>query len=150
MRMNLAALTILLAVLAGATLAVQAPTNAMLARPLDSPVTAAFFSFLVGTVALGLLAWLLPSRPDWPGVRALPWYAWLGGIYGTVFVTVAAFGAPRVGVAVLLTAVVLGQLATAVALDHFGALGLERQAISLPRLAGVLLVVAGLVLVRRG
>jgi transporter family-2 protein len=148
--MNVAALTILLAVLAGALLAVQAPTNALLARPLDSPITAALASFVVGTVALGLLAWLLPSRPDWPGVRALPWYAWLGGLYGAVFVVVAAFGAPRIGVAALLTAMVFGQLTMAVLLDHYGVLGLERQAITLPRLAGVALVVAGVVLVRRG
>ena len=148
--MNLALLTILLAVVAGALMAVQAPTNALLARPVDSPVTAAFLSFLVGTVALGLLAWLLPSRPDAAGVRALPWYAWLGGLYGAFFVAVAAFGAPRVGVAVLLTAVVAGQMAMAVILDHYGLLGLPTREFGLQRLAGLLLVVAGVVLVRRG
>lgn len=148
--MNVAAITILLAILAGALMAVQAPTNALLVRPFDSTVTAAFVSFLIGTVALGLLAWLLPSRPDWPAVRALPWYAWLGGLYGAVFVVVAAFGAPRIGVASLLTAVVAGQLLMAVALDHHGLLGLEPRALSLSRAAGLLLVVAGVVLVRRG
>ena len=95
--MNVALLTIALAVVAGALIAIQAPTNALLSRPLDSPVTAAFISFVVGTLALGLLAWLLPSRPDAAGVRALPWYVWLGGLYGAFFVAVAAFGAPRVG-----------------------------------------------------
>ncbi|MGZ8283116.1 MAG: DMT family transporter [Allosphingosinicella sp.] len=148
--MSLAVVTILLAVVAGALLAVQAPTNALLSRAVDSPVTAAFLSFVVGTVALGILAFLLPSRPDAAGVRALPWYVWLGGLYGAVFVAVAAFGAPKVGVAVLLTAVVAGQLGMAVLLDHYGLLGLERHAISAQRVAGLLLVVAGVVLVRRG
>lgn len=147
--MNAATLTILLAIAAGAFMAIQAPTNAMLSRPLDSPISAAFLSFLVGTVALGLLAWLLPSRPDAAGVRALPWYVWLGGLYGAFFVAMAAFGAPRVGVAVLLTAVVAGQLGMAVVLDHYGLLGLDRNPINLQRVAGLMLVVAGVVLVRR-
>ena len=147
--MNAATLTILLAVVAGALMAIQAPTNAMLSRPLDSPITAAFLSFLVGTVALGLLAWLLPSRPDAAGVRALPWYVWLGGLYGAFFVAMAAFGAPRVGVGVLLTAVVAGQLGMAVLLDHYGLLGLDRNPINLQRVAGLLLVLGGVVLVRR-
>ncbi|WP_114951911.1 DMT family transporter [Sphingosinicella terrae] len=147
--MNAATLTILLAVIAGALMAIQAPTNAMLSRPLDSPITAAFLSFLVGTVALGLLAWLLPSRPDAAGVRALPWYVWLGGLYGAFFVAMAAFGAPKVGVGVLLTAVVAGQLGMAVLLDHYGLLGLDRNPINLQRVAGLLLVLGGVVLVRR-
>lgn len=148
--MNPALLTIALAVMAGALIAIQAPTNAMLARPLDSPVSAAFVSFLVGTVALGLLAFLLPSRPDAAGVRALPWYIWLGGLYGAFFVAVAAFGAPRVGVAVLLTAAIAGQLAAAIVLDHFGMLGLPRQPIGIERVLGLALVIGGVILVRRG
>ena len=148
--MNVALLTIALAVVAGALIAIQAPTNALLSRPLDSPVTAAFISFVVGTLALGLLAWLLPSRPDAAGVRALPWYVWLGGLYGAFFVAVAAFGAPRVGVAVLLTAAIAGQLATAMVLDHYGLLGLPRQPIGLERMLGLALVIGGVILVRRG
>ena len=148
--MNLAVLTIALAVVAGALIAIQAPTNAMLSRPLDSPISAAFVSFVVGTIVLGLLAWLLPSRPDAAGVRALPWYVWLGGLYGAFFVAVAAFGAPRVGVAVLLTAAIAGQLATAMVLDHYGMLGLPRQPIGLDRILGLVLVIGGVILVRRG
>jgi len=148
--MNYALLTIALAVAAGALIAIQAPTNAMLGRPLDSPVSAAFVSFVVGTAALGLLAFLLPSRPDAAGVRALPWYVWLGGLYGAFFVAVAAFGAPRVGVTVLLTSAIAGQLAAAMILDHFGMLGLPRQPIGIERILGLALVIGGVILVRRG
>lgn len=147
--MNIAAITILLAVVAGAFMAIQAPTNALLARPVNSPITAAFISFLVGTFALGMITWFLPSRPDPEGVRALPWYVWLGGLYGAFFVAVVAFGAPRVGVAVLLTAVIAGQMSMAVLLDHFALLGLPRQELNLSRVAGLLLIVAGVLLVRR-
>lgn len=148
--MNLATLTIVLALFAGAVTALQAPTNALLSRAFGSPVTAAFISFAVGTAALAAILLLLPSRMDPAAVRALPWYAWMGGLYGAVFVTVAAFAAPRIGVGALLTAMVAGQLVMAVALDHSGALGLPRQPISGGRLAGLLMVIAGVALVRRG
>ena len=148
--MALAPIALTLALVAGIAMAVQAPTNAMLARALGSPVTAALVSFLIGSLALAAFALFLPGRADGAAVRALPWYAWAGGIYGAFFVAVAAFGAPRVGVAALLTAAVAGQLIAAVALDHMGALGLEKQPVSAGRLIGLLLVMAGVVLVRRG
>ena len=79
----------------------------------------------------------------------MPWYAWLGGFYGAFFVAVAAFAAPRVGVGVLLTAAVAGQLAAALVLDHFGLLGLDRHPVTLTRAAGFVLVLVGAVLVGR-
>lgn len=141
---------ILLAVVAGALAAMQAPTNAMLARAVQSPISAALISFLVGSAALALLVLLAPTRPDGAALRSLPWYAWIGGLYGAFFVAVAAFAAPRIGVGTLLTAMVAGQLAMAVALDHFGALGLPRAPVGAGRLLGLVLVIAGAFLVRRG
>ncbi|HVM23544.1 MAG TPA: DMT family transporter [Sphingomicrobium sp.] len=139
---------ILLVFVAGGVVALQAPTNAMLAKAGGSPILAALISFTVGTVAL-LLAWLLtPNRPGAAAFSGLPWYAWVGGLYGAVFVAVAAFAAPRVGLASLITIGIAGQIAMALLLDHFGALGLPRDPISLGRVAGALLVVAGVVLVR--
>ena len=79
----------------------------------------------------------------------MPWYAWIGGFYGAFFVAVAAFAAPRVGIGVLLTAAVAGQLAAALVLDHYGLLGLAKHPVTITRAAGFLLVVAGAALVRR-
>jgi transporter family-2 protein len=148
--MNAAAVPLTLAILAGGLIALQAPTNAVLARAAGSPVTAAFISFLVGSAALGVMALLLPSRQDAPGFSGLPWYIWIGGFYGAFFVAVAAYGAPRIGIGVLLVAAIAGQLLMAVALDHFGALGLPKHPASMTRIAGVALVFLGALLVRRG
>lgn len=148
--MNPAGLSLLLALVAGVLLAVQAPTNAILAKAGGSPVMAAFISFLVGSLALGAVTLASSGRLFAPGVRQVPWYAWAGGLYGAVFVAVAAFAAPRIGIGVLLTAAVAGQLAAAVVLDHFGLLGLARHPVTMTRIAGILLVFAGAWLVRRG
>jgi len=147
--MNPSLLAILIVVLAGGATALQAPTNAKLATAVASPVNAAFISFAVGTTVLGILAALMQTRPDMAAARALPWYAWLGGVYGACFVVAAAWGVPRLGVAMTITLMVGGQLLLSLVLDHFGALGVPRQPLNLGRIAGVGLVLAGVLLVRR-
>lgn len=149
--MNLSLLVpLLLVVLAGGMIALQAPTNVMLARAGGSPVLAALISFAVGTAAL-FVVWLASgNRPGGASFAALPWHAWIGGVYGAIYVAVAAYAAPRIGITTLVTVGIAGQVAVAIWLDHVGAFGLARQSVSAARVAGVLLVVAGVVLVRRG
>ena len=142
-------LPILLVLFGGAMIAIQAPTNAMLAKAGGSPVLAALISFGVGTVAL-LVTWLASgNRPATAPFAGLPWYAWIGGLYGAFFVAIAAYAAPRIGLASLITIGISGQVAAALWLDHVGALGLPREPINLGRVAGALLVIAGVVLVRK-
>ena len=144
-----AILPVLLVIFAGGMIAVQAPTNAMLAKTGGSPTLAALISFAVGTVAL-FAAWLAGgNRPATTAFAGLPWYAWLGGLYGATYVAVAAYAAPKIGLASLITIGIAGQIAMALWLDHIGALGLPREPVSLGRLLGAAFVVAGVVLVRR-
>ena len=142
-------LPMLLVLAAGGMISLQAPTNAMLARAGDSPVLAALISFAVGTVVL-LGVWLASgSRPRASSFAGLPPYAWFGGAYGAWYVAVAAYAAPKIGLASLITIGIAGQIVMALLLDHVGALGLPRDPLSIGRIAGALLVVAGVVLVRR-
>lgn len=148
--MNFASsLTMILVLLAGGLIALQAPTNAILARAGGSPVLAALISFVVGTLAL-LVVWGATGRRS--GATALaqvPWYGWAGGLYGATFVAIAAYAAPRIGLASLITIGIAGQIAMALLLDHLGGLGLPRAPINIGRVAGALMVVGGVVLVRR-
>lgn len=143
------AMILLAIVIAGGATALQAPTNARLAVALASPVNAAFMSFAIGTVALGVLAAVLHTKPDLAAAKALPAWAWFGGLYGCVFVITAAWGVPRLGAALTITLMVAGQLLLSLALDHFGALGVPRHPIGIGRLAGVALVFVGVLMVRR-
>ena len=127
----------------------QAPTNARLAGAVGSPVNAAFVSFVVGTVALAIMAAVGQTRPDMAAARALPWYAWVGGLYGVIFVVAATWAVPRLGVALTITLMVAGQLLVSLILDHFGAFGVPRQPVNLTKLVGVAMVVGGVLLVRR-
>lgn len=140
----------ILVTLAGAATALQAPINARLATAVGSAVNAALVSFAVGTVALVGLALILQVRPDMAAARTLPWYAWIGGLCGVIFVIAATWGVPRLGVAMTITLMVAGQLLLGLVLDHFGAFGAPRQPVNLTRMVGVALVIGGVLLVRRG
>ncbi|MEA3059243.1 MAG: bacterial/archaeal transporter family-2 protein [Sphingomonadales bacterium] len=143
-------LPMLLVLFAGGMIALQAPTNAILSRAGGSAVLAALISFVVGTIGL-FLVWLAAgNRPRLSAFAGLPWYAWIGGLYGATFVAVAAYAAPRIGLASLITIGIAGQIAMAMWLDHVGALGLPKDPISLARIGGAALVFAGVILVRRG
>ena len=135
--------------LAGGMVAIQAPTNAMLAKAGGSPVLAALISFAVGTAAL-FAVWLAShNRPNPSAFADVPWYGWIGGLYGAIFVGVAAYAVPKIGVASLIMIGIAGQIVMSLWLDHIGALGLQRAPINLGRIAGALLVLAGVILVRR-
>ena len=140
---------VLLVFFAGGLVAIQAPTNSMLSRAGGSPVLAALISFAVGTIALFIVWTASGNRPGTAPFAGLPWYAWVGGLYGAIFVAVAAYAAPKIGLASLITIGIAGQIAMALWLDHIGGLGLEREPVNLGRILGAALVIAGVVLVRR-
>jgi transporter family-2 protein len=133
----------------GVLLAVQSPLNAQLGKAVGSPVNAALISFLVGTLALIVLAIAQRTAPHADQTRGLPWYAWAGGLCGAVFVTAAAYAAPRLGVATMLSLAIASQLVTALVLDHYGALNLPQHPVSAGRIAGMALVILGVIVVRR-
>ncbi|MBC8141832.1 MAG: DMT family transporter [Armatimonadetes bacterium] len=145
---------LLMTFFAGAGLPVQAALNSRLGREFGSPLFGSFFSFCIGTVSV--LLFVLISRVAAPvggfgAVAArLPWWLWLGGVIGAVFVSVAAMYAGRLGVTVFSATVIAGQLVASVILDHFGILVAERHPVSALRLFGIALLIAGIALIRRG
>lgn len=141
---------VVLAVLSGALLPVQAVLNARLGAGLGNALLAALVSFALGSLALALF--VLLSRAHWPAaarVAAVPPVAWLGGLLGAVYVPTALLLAPRLGTTLLFGAVIVGQLLISLLLDHFGLLNLAVHKASWPRLVGVLLVLGGVWLFRR-
>ncbi len=140
---------LLIVLLAGVGLAVQPPTNAALAKASGSIWLAALVSFAIGTAIL-FAVWAATDRTMPATLKGAPGWAWLGGLYGACFVAALAYATPRLGLASALTIAVGSQLVTALVLDRFGLLGLTAQPISLARVAGVVLVIGGVVLVRAG
>jgi transporter family-2 protein len=144
------ALYVLVVLTAGAAMGIQPPTNGLLGRVAGSGLLASVISFGVGFLALVVVAVVLRPKPPPGWLSATPWYLWLGGLYGALVVFAGAWATPRLGAGTVLVLMVAAQLAVGVVLDHFGVLGLKVHPISSLRAAGVLLVVAGALMVQRG
>ena len=76
------------------------------------------------------------------------WLFVAGGCLGAFYVTFSIILTPRLGAAVLMGLAVTGQLVAGLLLDHYGVLGLATRELSLGRLAGAALLIAGAVLLR--
>ena len=142
-------IAVLVGIGAGCLVGMQAPINARLGKSVGS-IQAATFSFLVGTVALlAVASFVNGGLGELANVGRAPWWALVGGLLGAVYVTVALVAVRTLGASGLTAVVITGQLAISVVIDRFGLFGLARQHIDVSRIVGLVLLVAGVVLVVR-
>ena len=140
----------LAAMLAGAALSVQVIVNsqARIRLAFDHPLQATLLNFVGGALVLGVVCTL--CRFSWPTLEramAAPWWIWCGCLGGILYITVSVLLSPRLGVALFFTLVVAGQMLSAIVLDHFGMFGSDVKPVNFGRIAGVLLVLAGVYVV---
>jgi transporter family-2 protein len=110
---------LLLALAAGALVAVQYAVNGRVGVATGQPLVAAWVNFVVGMVAL-LVVFLVGEAIVGGGVHALPsgpWWLYLSGPIGVVFVSLAAWVVRVLGVLLFSLCVVAGQVAGAVVID---------------------------------
>jgi transporter family-2 protein len=144
-----AAFSLFLAAAAGVSIVVQQALNANLRAELGSAAWSGFTSYLVGLVCMALLAMALGDPVPTAAFGRIPWWTWSGGLFGAVFIALAILLVPKLGAATFIALLVAGQMLCSVTLDHFGWLGLAQRPVDLPRLIGVLLLIGGVVLIRR-
>ncbi len=143
------ALAVLIGIGAGGLVGMQAPINSRLGKTVGG-VQAASFSFLVGTFALVSLTFVLRGGLGSLGsLGRVPWWALIGGLLGAVYVFVALEAVRTLGASGLTAVVIAGQLAISLVIDRFGLLGVARQSIGAQRIAGLVLLLAGVALVVR-
>lgn len=133
----------LVAVAVGAGISVQLFLNGRLGQSLGSFELAAAANTTTALLALIVVAALSGTRERAvTQLRVQPmhrrWH-WFIGITGAYMVLLAAFAAPRLGVALLIVAMVCGQTAGGLVVDHFGASPAGRQPVTLPRILGAVL-----------
>ncbi len=143
-------LYLLIALAAGAMMPTQAATNNKMAAVVASPILAALISFIVGTLALFVYALLSgETLASLAAAKNAPPIAWVGGFLGAFFVAAAVMLVPRLGVAMTFSVLIAGQMIVTLVIDHFGLLGVPIKEVSLARIGGILLITAGVVLIRR-
>jgi len=141
---------LLFAAIAGACAPTQAGINAQLRVFTEDAVTAAFISFAVGTT--GLLFYSLVLRIPWPAFQTLaqlPWWLWSGGLLGAFIVAVTILLVPKLGAATLMGCMIAGQMLASLLLDHYGIVGYSVHPATVWRVLGVVLVVVGVVMIKK-
>ena len=73
---------------------------------------------------------------------------WTGGFFGAAFILMAVVATPVLGAALMLAASIVGQLAAALVIDHYGLFGGSVVPISATRVLGVVLLAGGVILIR--
>ena len=145
-------LPILVMFVAGFFISIQGPINARLRLAVDSPVLSAAISFLSGGLLLLCIMGTGAFGGTGTGLRGMqsaPLWAYLGGALGVSFVLGSIVAIPRVGVVVVICAAILGQMVGSYLADTLGWFGVERVPFNPVRLAGIGLLVLGVLLVQR-
>ncbi len=167
-------LYLLLSMLVGVGMATQLSMLGAMGRD-RGPFEGAWLSLIGSATGLALVlavrsargdALVLPAPLDRFAVQALiaavsgsllalsfrgvePYFA-ITGLFAVPFLIGAAFLVPEIGVALFFGAATAGSFIGVVVLDHVGAFGAEPQHVTAFRLAGVALLLVGVVLVRSG
>src|SRR3982751_4919019 len=140
-------IALLLSAFAGMLVAMQPPINSKLGHAAGT-FAAATISFLVGTTVLFVIA-LASGGTHLGGLRGVPWWYFLGGFIGAVFVASSLVTVRSLGAGGVVAATIAGQLTASVVIDRFGLLGLEQKPLTVARVAGMVLLAAGVLLVVR-
>lgn len=141
---------VLTALLIGGFLSIQGSINAQLSSFLKHPLQASLTNFLVGSVVLIFLnIFLRTSIPSLQEIKSIPWYLFLGGAIGAMFVTSVVLLIPKIGVTTMLAASIAGQLIVAAVIDHYGFFNVAVHPVSLSRIAGILMLILGIFLIQR-
>jgi bacterial/archaeal transporter family-2 protein len=140
---------VVVAAVIGGLVAVQAPLNSQLGRTVGG-VNASVVALFVSFVALLALAVVTDGVGGIRRIGDAPLHVALGGgLVGGLFVGSIVFTVRALGVGSLTALTIAAQLAVALAIDHFGWLGVERSPVTATRLSGVVLLGLGTWLVIR-
>lgn len=140
---------IVLTLLSGVFLPIQAGLNSKLSKSIESSIYASLISFVVG--AIGLLTYILVTRQTLSvsGLKSAPNYVWLGGLLGAFYIAVTNMAFPKLGPGLTFGLVIAGQMSISLFLEHHGILVAQQNPINYMRIFGLILVVVGVVIIRK-
>lgn len=141
--MLLKTIPMLIALFSGVAMAVQGGINSALAKIIGL-LEATFFVHISAALLVAVLLFVLQmGQGDLVKISQVPWYLYLGGVLGVLITYGVIASIPKVGVTLATTAIIVGQVSTAMLIDHLGLFGLEKIAFSWVKLGGLFLLAAG-------
>lgn len=147
--MSSTGLAAVLALIAGLGGAVQIAVQGRLAERVGSVEAMATASLIGGLVALAVL---LVARRSLGGVGdafGAPKWMLLGGVMSALIILAITVAGPRIGVVATTAVIIAAQFTLATAIDKYGWFGVERIAVTWPRVLGIGLLFVGAALTLR-
>ncbi|MBY6138822.1 DMT family transporter [Leisingera daeponensis] len=127
---------------AGLGIPVLAALNAALGKLIGSPASAAVVLFLIALIATALYA-LFAGPQALAKIPGAPKHLFLAGVLVAFYVLSITYVAPHFGVGNAVFFVLIGQLISAAAIDHFGLFGAQVSPLTLTRAAGISVMALG-------
>jgi len=134
--------------IAGALQAWGPPMNNALKKALVNPWLGSLVSFLPIVAVLGVVCLCIPRPlPTASALGDMPWWAPLGGLVGAFAVVAGLLFVGKVGAGAFAGLTITANILMSLVIDKFGMFGMETHALSLGRVVGGLLMVAGVALI---
>ena len=136
-------------VVAGGLIALQPAFNSELGKA-TGDIPAATINFVAGTLTLVAIVLLIGQASRVTDASGVPWYYVVGGgVLGAIYVTTALLTVRELGAGGGTAATITGQLAASLVMDRFGLFGLTETPITAGKVVGVVLLLAGTLLIIR-
>lgn len=136
--------------IAGALQAWGPPMNNALREAVGNPWMASVISFLPVVFALACVALCLPHPlPTAEGLAKMPWWAPLGGLIGAFAVVAGLMFVGQVGTGAFAGLTITANILMSLIIDRFGLFGMTVHELSAGRIAGAVLMVAGITLISK-
>ena len=134
----------------GTCLPLMSAANGHLGKTLGSPVTATLVAFIIASVtSLAVLLSTKTALPTSIQIANTHWWMWIGGLIVTMNILTFTFIPGKIGIGNTIIFFVAGQLVASMIIEHFGLLNVARHSINLPRLAGVVMLLSGVYLMKK-
>jgi transporter family-2 protein len=141
---------LILVALGGVALTLQMAWNSRLRAATGSAILTTIISIVVTLISLAVvLASGATSRGSVPAFNSLPKWAWFGGVFAGYYLVSSLIAIPKLGVAVVVSLVIAGQMLGALLLDSTGAFGVNQIPLSPGRILGTILLLAGVILIQK-
>src|SRR5664280_1287174 len=136
----------IVAFLMGVILSVYLPINSAASKHLGSSIAASATFFVVATITSILILFLGGEYHSLVKLKTVPGYLHVAGIISAFFIVGTTFLIPKIGARTFFVLLVSGQILMAIIVSHFGILESPKDPVTLKKMAGAMLVIAGAVL----
>ena len=144
-RLNLG---VVVAVITGSVFGVVTAIEGNIARTVGAINASLLEHSIAGLIAIPAILFIIFSgRLEWETAKSVLPMSAVVGVLVLIAVAGVAFAMPRIGVTTGNMLIVLGQMVIVVLIDTYGIAGYSKVPLSLPRIAGLLLMVGGIFLV---